>query len=59
MKLIVNFGEFEFTRFDAAWSTMATEYGYEGMAWNLVIESEDFDVLADFLNDDGIDAEVV
>ncbi|MEK4522769.1 hypothetical protein NSQ95_05580 [Psychrobacillus sp. FSL W7-1457] len=56
--LIVNHGEYEFTRFERAVSELQEEYGYEGLAWDMVVTSGDFDVLCDFLNGDGLDAEL-
>jgi len=57
--LVVNFGEFEFTRFNRAVTELQAEYGYEGLAWDMVVASDDFEVLCDFLNDDGLDTELV
>lgn len=59
MKLIVNCGEFEFTRFDRAVAALAEEYGYEGEAWDMVVASGDMEVLREFLFDDGLDAELL
>lgn len=56
--LVVNSGEFEFTRFERAVSELQEEYGYEGLAWDMIVASGDFDVLCDFLNDDGLHAEL-
>lgn len=53
MRLIVNHGEFEFTDFSRAVQALSEEYGYEGMAWDMIVASGDFDVLGDFLVDDG------
>lgn len=58
MKLIVNYGDFEFTDFNKAVHALSSEYGYSGKAWNAVVSSGDLNVLCDFLNDDGIDAEI-
>lgn len=57
-RLVVNGGEFEFTRFERAVSELQEEYGYEGLAWEMVVASGDFDILCDFLNGDGLDAEL-
>ncbi|MDZ5712261.1 hypothetical protein [Jeotgalibacillus haloalkalitolerans] len=57
--LIVNNGEFEFTRFRQAVSELEEEYGYEGLAWEMVVASDDFDVLCDFLNGDGLNVELI
>lgn len=57
--LIVNYGEYEFTNFNRAASTLEEEFGYEGMAWGMVSSSGDFEILADFLISDGLSAEVV
>jgi regulator of ribonuclease activity B len=59
MKLIVNYGDFEFTDFNKAVHTLSSEYGYSGKAWNAVVSRGDLNALCDFLNDDGIDAEIV
>lgn len=56
--LIINSGEYEFTRFEKAVATLQEEYGYEGLAWDMVVASEDFEILQDFLNDDGVLAEI-
>ncbi|QOV08338.1 hypothetical protein Kirov_139 [Bacillus phage Kirov] len=56
--LVVNFGEYEFTRFDDAVRVLQDDYGYEGLAWDMVVASGDFEILADFLISDGLDAEV-
>lgn len=56
--LVINFGEYEFTRFDRAVSEIQEEYGFEGLAWDMVVASDDFEVLCDFLNDDGVDAHI-
>ncbi|EMT54770.1 hypothetical protein I532_04160 [Brevibacillus borstelensis AK1] len=57
MKLVVNCGEYEFTRFDRAITTLAEEFGYEGEAWEMVVASGDLEILSDFLRDDGVDTE--
>lgn len=56
--LVVNHGEYEFTRFENAVSELQEEYGYEGLAWDMVVASGDFEILCDFLNGDGLDAEL-
>jgi len=56
--LVVNHGEFEFMGFERAVSELQEEYGYEGFAWDMVVASDDFEVLRDFLNDDGLYAEL-
>ncbi|RFB28229.1 hypothetical protein DZB91_24320 [Brevibacillus sp. VP] len=58
MNLIINCGEFEFTRFDRAVTTLSDEYGYEGEAWEMVVASGDFEILCNFLLCNGIDAEI-
>lgn len=57
--LVVNHGEFEFTKFERAISELQEEYGYEGLAWEMVVASGDLEILCDFLNDDGLDAELI
>ncbi|EKN67474.1 hypothetical protein P9E76_01590 [Schinkia azotoformans] len=57
--LVVNFGEYEFTNFERAVKSLEEEYGYEGFAWDMVVASNDFEILCEFLSDDGIDAEIV
>lgn len=56
--LIVNFGEYEFTRFDDAVRALQDDYGYEGLAWDMVVASGDLEILCDFLVSDGLDAEI-
>lgn len=56
--LVVNHGEFEFTRYERAVSELQEEYGYEGLAWDMVVASDDFEILCDFLNGDGLHAEL-
>lgn len=56
--LIINCGEFEFNRFDRATETLQEEYGFKGFGWDIVVASGDFEVLYDFLIDDGIFAEL-
>lgn len=56
--LVVNGGEYEFTRFEKAVKTLEADYGYEGPAWDMVVASGDFEILEDFLLGDGIDAEI-
>lgn len=57
--LVVNFGEYDFTNFDRAVKTLEEEFGYQGPAWDMVIASQDLEILCDFLLDGGIDAELV
>ena len=57
--LLVNHGEYEFNRFEKAVSTLSEEYGYEGLAWDMVVASGDLEILMDFLESDGLDAEIV
>lgn len=52
--LVVNGGEYEFTNFDEAIKVLSEDYGYEGLAWEMVKASNDFEVLEDFLADDGV-----
>ncbi|KAA0780039.1 MULTISPECIES: hypothetical protein [Bacillus cereus group] len=56
--LVVNGGEYEFTRFERAVRTLEKEYGYEGEAWEMVVASGDLEILCGFLNNDGLDAEM-
>lgn len=56
--LTINYGEFDFTDFDIAVSTLQEEYGYEGLAWEMVVASDDFEILADFLDADGLNVEM-
>ncbi|PFC43009.1 hypothetical protein CN300_19745 [Bacillus thuringiensis] len=56
--LVVNCGEYEFTRFESAVRTLEQEYGYEGEAWEMVVASCDLEILSDFLNADGLNAEI-
>lgn len=55
-KLIINSGEMEFSDFNNAVKELSAEYGYKGLAWDMVVSSCDFDVLFNFLENDGIDA---
>lgn len=57
-KLVINGGEYEFINFDNAVSELQEKYGYEGLAWDMVVASGDLEILCEFLNDDGIDAEM-
>ena len=52
--LVVNGGEYEFTNFDKAIKVLSEDYGYEGLAWEMVKASNDFEVLEDFLSEDGV-----
>jgi|GEM_PF-4087463 len=56
--LTVNCGEYDFTRFEHAIKTLQVEYGYDGFAWDMVVASGDFEVLADFLEADGLHVEL-
>jgi len=56
--LTINYSEYDFTRFDQAVKTLQEEYGYEGFAWDMVVASGDFEVLADFLESDGLHVEL-
>jgi hypothetical protein len=57
--LVVSCGEFEFKNFTEAITTLEDEYGYQGPAWDMVVASDDMDVLCEFLNDDAVDAELI
>lgn len=57
-KLIVNFGEYEFYSFHKAIEVLEYEFGYEGLAWDVVKNSNSMEILCEFLNDDDIDAEL-
>jgi hypothetical protein len=57
--LTVNDGEFEFISFNRAVHDLSEEYGYQGLAWDMIVASGDFEILADFLIEDGLDAKVV
>lgn len=50
--------DMEFTVFFEAVTWLQDEYGYQGLAWNMVVASEDFEVLEDFLASDGINVEL-
>ncbi|MED2789682.1 hypothetical protein P4261_29040 [Bacillus thuringiensis] len=54
--VVVNCGEYEFTRFEGAVRTLEHEYGYEGEAWEMVVTSGDLEIVCDFLNGDGLHA---
>lgn len=56
--LSINCGEHDFTRFENAVKTLREEYGYEGLAWDMVVASGDFEVLSDFLEADGLHVEL-
>lgn len=56
--LTINYGEYDFTKFDQAVKNLQEEYGYEGFAWDMVVASGDFEVLADFLKSDGLHVEL-
>lgn len=57
--LVVNNGEFEFASFNVAVVELENYYGFEGLAWEMVVASGDFEILEDFLNGDGLSAELV
>ena len=59
MRLVVNHGEYEFTNFNKAVVTLKEEYGYEGHGWELIVASGDLEILCDFLNTDGVEAELL
>ncbi|MEB8805930.1 hypothetical protein P4G82_29830 [Bacillus cereus] len=56
--LVVNCGEYEFTRFESAVRTLEQEYGYEVEVWEMVVASGDLDILSEFLNADGLSSEI-
>ncbi|MEK3726801.1 MULTISPECIES: hypothetical protein [unclassified Lysinibacillus] len=56
--LSINHGEYDFTRFEQAVKTLQEEYGYEGLAWDMVVASDDIEILADFLEADGLHVEL-
>ncbi|MCU4771683.1 hypothetical protein [Bacillus cereus] len=56
--LVVNCGEYNFTDFNRAVNTLSEEYGFEGEAWEMVVASGDLEILSDFLNADGLNAEI-
>lgn len=56
--ITINHGEYDFTRFEQAVNTLQEEYGYEGLTWDMVIASDDFEVLAGFLEADGLQVEL-
>ncbi|AZF89259.1 hypothetical protein Goe5_c01530 [Bacillus phage vB_BthM-Goe5] len=58
MVLVINFGEYEFTIFMDAVHTLEMEYGYEGEAWEMVVASEDLEILGDFLDMEGFHVEM-
>jgi hypothetical protein len=58
MKTLIIEGELLFTNFDEAVKYAEFEYGYEGLAWDLVVGTIDLQEVCDFLIDDGIQAEI-
>lgn len=56
--LVINHGEQEFIRFDTAIRLLKSEYKFSGFIWDYVEASDDFEILCEFLNDEGIHAEV-
>lgn len=56
--LVINGGEVIFTKFDKAVKYFEEEYGYEGTFWEILVSSSDFEMLTDFLQSDGVDAEL-
>jgi len=58
MILVVNDGEYEFRSFRSAVESLQEEYGYEGLEWDMVVASDDLEILCDFLNADGLYAEI-
>lgn len=59
MTLIIEGGYAEFTDFFKAISWLQDEYGYEGLGWNMIVASEDFEILEDFLASEGIITELI
>lgn len=55
----VNYGEVLTSDFNRAVNELEEEYGFEGLAWDMVVASDDFEILIDFLNADGLHAELV
>lgn len=58
MRLVINYGEYELTNFNKAVVTLQEVFGYEGQAWNSVTASGDLELLCEFLQEDGVDAEL-
>lgn len=57
--LVINLGEYEFTNFNRAVKELKEEFGYEGFVWDMVVASDDFEILCEFLLENGIDAELI
>ncbi|MDA2480729.1 hypothetical protein ACS2TZ_21815 [Bacillus cereus group sp. Bce025] len=56
--LVINYGELRFADFKHAVNILSEEYGFEGEAWEMVVASEDLEILCEFLSEDGINAEI-
>jgi hypothetical protein len=54
--LFIHGNGFNMSEFDKAVEFCERIYGYEGLAWNIVINSNDMVQLRDFLLDDGVPA---
>jgi len=50
--------DLEFTNFYKAVSFLEEEYGYCGLAWEMLVASADFNILVDFLAEDGVNVEL-
>lgn len=59
MTLIIENGYAEFDNFFKAIGWIEDEYRFEGLAWNMVVASEDFEILEDFLASEGITTELL
>lgn len=57
--LLINSGEHDFDDFNQAVEFLEREYGYEGPMWQMVVESNDLEILDVFLADDGLDSEII
>ena len=55
----INYGEILTSNFNRAVNELEEEYGFGGLAWYRVVASDDFEILIDFLNADGLHAELV
>lgn len=56
--LVINKGQFRFTKFKDAVNTLEKEFGFEGAAWDTIVASNDMFALLRFLINDGINAEI-
>ncbi|AEZ50203.1 hypothetical protein BCPG3_045 [Bacillus phage BCPG3] len=58
MHISVNYGHVEGRDFDTVIRELEYEFGYEGPAWEMIVASGDMEILAEFLEEDGLAVEL-